>query len=49
MQKNSGMETANPVKSLLPKTSNLLPVQENKEILNHYGHSKYRSMIGSLL
>ena len=49
MLKYHGMETANAVKSPLPKTANLLPAQENVEILDHYGHKEYRSMIERLL
>ncbi len=36
------------IKSLLPKTADLLPAQENEKNLDGYGDKKYRSMIGSL-
>ncbi len=49
MLKDHGMETANIDQSPLPKAANLLLAQRNKEILNYFGHMKYRSMIKILL
>ncbi len=43
------MQSANAVKTPLPKTVDLLPAHENEDLLDEFWLKKYGSMIGSLL
>ncbi len=48
MLKDHGMDTANAVKSPFPKTADVLPARENKQVMDEIRRKEFWSMIKSL-